>query len=141
MRHKLILATGVLATAGAVTLGTAGAASAKSGFYLKADRQTVHRHGTVGFRLEAVSDSAGEHLTNVRFCLQRPAGKPGTYKTLACTTRSHWDRKAKAEVYNINYRFGSQPKGSSTFRGTYQLKENRHWGRAHRTNAVVIHVK
>ncbi|MEV4255024.1 hypothetical protein AB0J52_17870 [Spirillospora sp. NPDC049652] len=141
MRHKLMLATGVLATAGAVTLTMAGTASAKSSFTLKADHTTVHRHGGVGFRLEAASDSAGEHLTGLRFCLQRSAGKAGAYKTVECTTRSHWDRKAKAEIYTLDYRFGAQPKGSYTFRGTYQSKHHHKWGPAHKTNSVLVHVK
>lgn len=141
MRRKLILTTGVLAAAGAVALGTAGAASAKVGYDLKANHKTVHRHAAVGFRMDAVSDSAGEHLKGLRFCLQETSLKAGKYKTVKCTTVSHWDRKAKAQVYSIGYRFGSQPKGTYAFRGIVQTQHHHQWTHSYKTNTVLVHVK
>ncbi|MCP2340751.1 hypothetical protein [Actinomadura rupiterrae] len=141
MRRKLILATGVIATAGAVTLGTAGMASAKASFDLHANHKTVHRHGTVGFKLAAATDSAHEHLTGAKFCLQEATGKPGKFATVKCTTVGHWDRKAKAEIYSIAFNFGNQAKGKHAFRGTVQFKHHGKWGQTYKTNSVVVTVK
>ncbi|MFC4908633.1 hypothetical protein [Actinomadura gamaensis] len=141
MRHKLILATGVVAAAGAVTLASAGTASAKASFDLTANHKTVHRHGAVDFRLAAATDSAHERLTGGRFCLQQQVKKTAKFKTVKCTTLSHWDRKAKAEVYTVAYHFGTQPKGAYAFRGTVQFQHHHKWGKAYATNSVVVRVK
>ncbi|MEV5571873.1 hypothetical protein AB0L06_17640 [Spirillospora sp. NPDC052269] len=140
MRRKLILTAGVLATAGAVALGTAGAASAKESFTLKANHKTVHPRGGVTLQLAAASDSAGEHLAGLRFCLQRSVGK-GKFTTVKCTTQSRWNRKEKAQIYTIGYNVGTK-KGNYTFRGMVQSKDrHHHWNRAHATNSVLVHVK
>ncbi|WP_157429751.1 hypothetical protein [Actinomadura oligospora] len=140
MRRKLILTAGVLATAGTVTLGTAGAASAKESFTLTAGHKTVHPRGAVAFQMAAASDSAGEHLSGLRFCLQRSAGK-AKFTTVKCTTQSHWSRKDKAQVYTLGYRFGTK-KGAYTFRGVVQSRDrHHHWNHTYKTSSVVVHVK
>ncbi|MFC5185953.1 hypothetical protein [Actinomadura harenae] len=140
MRRKLILTAGVLATAGAVTLGTAGAASAKSSFTLKAGHKTVHPRSTVAFQLRAASDSAGVHLSGLRFCLERSAGK-AKFTTVKCTTLSHWNRKDEAQIYTIAYNVGAK-KGAYTFRGSVQSKDSHnHWRHPYKSNTVLLHVK